>query len=498
MKLLVANRGEIACRIFETCRLMGIGTVAVYAEDDKNNRHVSVADEAHLLPGNSLAETYLNAELIIDIAKKSGALMIHPGFGFLSENAGFAQKVIDAQLKWVGPSPDVIEKMGSKIGSKQLCDSLGIRTLPWFCAPLSESIDEKKWNLQASKIGYPLLVKASSGGGGRGMRLVHSPTELMEAIESATREAESAFKDGTIFLEKYLGSAKHLEVQILGHADGTISYFGDRECSVQRRHQKVIEEAPVSSVPEQTRDDIKNFAITLASHLNYQSAGTVEFVVDDNNTAYFLEMNTRLQVEHPVSEWITGIDLVEQQIRVALGEKLHLPKEIPLNGYAIECRLYAENPDDHFRPTPGTLRQLEWPVGRNIRIDTGILSGQKISDRYDPMIAKISTWSSTRAMAIQTMDHALEKTVLLGCGHNISFLRKLLAHADFKNNTVTTSWIENIFQKEKSPPLEDETLKNIIQFLMASPSRLQTTCPPSSEAMAHSALESNLFGTIKL
>jgi len=492
MKLLVANRGEIACRIFETCRLMGIGTVAIYAEDDSGNRHVSLADEAHALSGSGLSETYLNAEQIVAIAKKAKADMVHPGFGFLSENADFASRVIKAGLKWVGPSPKVIEKMGSKIGSKELCDEIGVRTLPWFCAPMSKTLDGKKWNTEADKITYPLLVKASSGGGGRGMRLVHEKKELLPSIESAMREAESAFKDGTIFLEKYLGKAKHLEVQVLGDAKGHARYLGDRECSVQRRHQKVIEEAPVSSVPQKTRDEIKNFALTLANHLKYQSAGTVEFVVDEKNTAYFLEMNTRLQVEHPVTEWITGIDLVEQQIKVALGQKLDLPEEIPLSGYAIECRLYAENPDDHFRPTPGTLQNLEWPVGRNVRIDTGILPGQKISDRYDPMIAKLSTWGTTRETAIKTMDRALEQTLLLGCGHNISFLRKLMAHKDFIKNSVTTGWIENVFQKEKKPELDKGTVQQIINFVLGSAKKAST-----SEQTYNSEI-TNLFGSIKL
>ncbi len=470
MKLLVANRGEIACRIFETARIMGLSTVAVYSTHDTNARHVMCADEAHLLEGATLGETYLNIDQILTIAKKTKATLIHPGYGFLSEKASFAKEVLKHKFKWVGPLPESIEKMGSKIDSKILVDKLKIRTLPWAYVKAGDKLTEKDWLKKADDIGYPLLVKASGGGGGKGMKLVHDKKNLMSSLESAMREASSAFADSSVFLEKYLERSKHIEVQVLADQEGHVIHLMDRECSAQRRHQKVVEEAPAPDLSDDTRQELHKAAVKLAKEINYHGAGTVEFLVDPakkKDNWYFLEMNTRLQVEHPVTEWITGLDLVEEQIRVALGEKLRFSQQdISPRGHAIECRLYAEDPFHGFMPTPGPVTKLAWPLTRHTRIDTGINEGGEISPHYDPMVAKVSTWGINREQARLQMLEALGQTIILGFTHNIAFLKKLLETTAFIKNTIFTNSIEKDLLSQLKPQPTVEELKILVSALL--------------------------------
>lgn len=438
--LLIANRGEIACRVIRTARAMGLRTVAVYSEADANALHVVEADEAVLIGPARARDSYLNIERILEAAKKTGAEAIHPGYGFLSESAEFAQACADAGLIFVGPTAEMITAMGSKSGSKALMEKAGVPLVPGFHG---EAQDDATLAKAADKIGFPVLVKASAGGGGRGMRVVRSAAELAPAIVSAKREAKAAFSDDRMLIEKYVDNPRHIEVQIVGDSHGNLVSLFERECTLQRRHQKVIEEAPSPTLNGAQREAVCAAARKAAGAVNYVGAGTIEFV-SDGKDVFFIEMNTRLQVEHPVTELITGVDLVEWQLRVAFGEKLPLTQsEIKLNGHAIEARVYAENPHKNFMPSVGRIRTWRTPAETNgLRIDAGYREGDAVSPNYDAMLAKVIAWAPTRDAAINRLNRGLEETDIRGIVTNTPFLSALVTHPDVRANTIDTGFIE--------------------------------------------------------
>lgn len=444
-KILVANRGEIACRVFKSAKKMGIATVAVYSDADKNALHTSMADEAVNIGAAPAAESYLIIDKIIDACKQTGANAVHPGYGFLSERAEFAERLKQEGIIFVGPPQGAIEKMGDKITSKKIADDAGVSTVPGHMG----LIDDAEHAVKISgEIGYPVMIKASAGGGGKGMRIAWNDDEAREGFERSKSEAASSFGDDRIFIEKFVEEPRHIEIQVLADAHGNCIYLGERECSIQRRNQKVIEEAPSPFLDEATRKAMGEQACALAQAVGYTSAGTVEFIVDKNRNFYFLEMNTRLQVEHPVTELITNVDLVEQMINVAAGEKLSLSQDdIQLNGWAMESRLYAEDPYRKFLPSIGRLTRYRPPAegdigdGNIIRNDTGVFEGGEISMYYDPMIAKLCTWGETRDDAIQTMCEALDMFELEGIGHNLPFLSAVMGHDRFRSGNITTAFI---------------------------------------------------------
>jgi 3-methylcrotonyl-CoA carboxylase alpha subunit len=438
--LLIANRGEIACRVIRSARAMGLRTVAVYSEADRDAMHVAMADEAVLLGPARARDSYLNIERVIEAARKSGAEAVHPGYGFLSENAEFAQACLDAGLVFVGPTAAMMTAMGSKSGSKQLMEKAGVPLVPGYHG---EAQDEAILAEAANKIGFPVLVKASAGGGGRGMRVVKSAGELPAAIVSAKREAKAAFGDDRMLIEKFVQNPRHIEVQIIGDSHGNLLSLFERECTLQRRHQKVIEEAPSPTLNATQRDAVCAAARKAAGAVNYVGAGTIEFV-SDGKEVFFIEMNTRLQVEHPVTELITGIDLVEWQLRVAFGEKLPLAQdEIKLNGHAIEARVYAENPQKNFMPSVGRIKTWRTPDAVDgLRIDAGYRGGDAVSPYYDAMLAKVIAWAPTREAAIERLNRGLEETDVRGIVTNIPFLSALVTHRDVRANTIDTGFIE--------------------------------------------------------
>jgi 3-methylcrotonyl-CoA carboxylase alpha subunit len=438
--LLIANRGEIACRVIRTARAMGLRTVAVYSEADANALHVTEADEAVLIGPARARDSYLSIERILEAARKTGAEAIHPGYGFLSESAEFAQACADAGLIFVGPTADMITAMGSKSGSKALMEKAGVPLVPGYHG---EAQDDDILAKAADKIGFPLLVKASAGGGGRGMRVVRSAAELAPAIVSAKREAKAAFGDDRMLIEKYVDNPRHIEVQIVGDSHGNLVSLFERECTLQRRHQKVIEEAPSPTLNDAQREAVCAAARKAAGAVNYVGAGTIEFV-SDGKEVFFIEMNTRLQVEHPVTELITGVDLVEWQLRVAFGEKLPLAQDqIRLNGHAIEARVYAENPHKNFMPSVGRIRTWRTPAETNgLRIDAGYREGDAVSPNYDAMLAKVIAWAPTRDAAINRLNRGLEETDIRGIVTNTPFLSALVTHPDVRANTIDTGFIE--------------------------------------------------------
>ncbi|WP_441241910.1 acetyl/propionyl/methylcrotonyl-CoA carboxylase subunit alpha [Tardiphaga sp. 768_D3_N2_1] len=438
--LLIANRGEIACRVIRTARAMGLRTVAVYSEADANALHVAEADEAVLIGPARARDSYLNIERILEAAKKTGAEAIHPGYGFLSESAEFAQACADAGLIFVGPTADMITAMGSKSGSKALMEKAGVPLVPGFHG---EAQDDATLAKAADKIGFPVLVKASAGGGGRGMRVVRSAAELAPAIVSAKREALAAFGDDRMLIEKYVDNPRHIEVQIVGDSHGNLVSLFERECTLQRRHQKVIEEAPSPTLNDTQREAVCGAARKAAGAVNYVGAGTIEFV-SDGKDVFFIEMNTRLQVEHPVTELITSVDLVEWQLRVAFGEKLPLTQDqIKLNGHAIEARVYAENPHKNFMPSVGRIRTWRMPAETSgLRIDAGYREGDAVSPNYDAMLAKVIAWAPTRDAAINRLNRGLEETDIRGIVTNTPFLSALVTHPDVRANTIDTGFIE--------------------------------------------------------
>jgi 3-methylcrotonyl-CoA carboxylase alpha subunit len=444
--LLIANRGEIACRIIRTARAMGVRTVAVYSDADAKALHVRQADEAVHIGPSPARESYLVGEKIIEAAKATGAEAIHPGYGFLSENAEFAQAVLDAGLIWVGPKPDSIRAMGLKDAAKKLMSEAGVPVTPGY---LGEDQDPKRLKKEADAIGYPVLIKAVAGGGGKGMRRVDASKDFDDALESCKREAASSFGDDRVLIEKYILSPRHIEVQVFGDSHGNVVHLFERDCSLQRRHQKVIEEAPAPGMDEATREAVCGAAVRAAKAVNYEGAGTIEFIADASeglkaDRIWFMEMNTRLQVEHPVTEEITGQDLVEWQLRVASGEKL--PKsqdELSINGWSIEARLYAEDPAKGFLPSPGKIEHMiiPEPHGFNVRVDHGLNRTDVISPFYDPMIAKVVVHADTRVEAIEELQQVCEGTEIAPLTSNVGFLARLLARKEFRTGQVTTSFI---------------------------------------------------------
>jgi acetyl-CoA carboxylase biotin carboxylase subunit len=449
-KILIANRGEIAVRIMRACKELGIQTVAVYSDADKNALHVQHADEAIHIGPAAPKESYLNMEKIIAAAKQSNADAVHPGYGFLSENASFAAAVDSAQLTFIGPSAESIRLMGDKAESKIRMKQAGVPTVPGMEGIRAEEDFEKA----AQEIGYPVLVKAAAGGGGKGMRVVNTEGELPEAIESARREALNAFGDERLLIEKYIPKAHHVEFQVFGDRHGNLVHLFERECSVQRRHQKIIEETPSPLLIPELRQQMGEAAIKAAQAVNYFNAGTVEFIIDpDTYKFYFLEMNTRLQVEHPVTELVAGLDLVHWQIRIAAGEPFPFSQSsFTQRGHAIECRIYAEDPANGFLPSTGRLLQFVEPRGPGVRVDSGFATGDEVTHFYDPLLAKLVVHADDRASAIQRMHAALNDFIVHGVVTNIDFLQAVLAHPDFANGEVTTRWVETSFHW--SPPAE--------------------------------------------
>ena len=444
-KILIANRGEIACRVIKTARKMGIATVAIYSDADRNALHVKMADEAvHIGPAPA-NQSYIVIDKVMDAIRQTGAEAVHPGYGFLSENKLFAEALAAEGVAFIGPPAGAIEAMGDKITSKKLAQEANVSTVPGYMGLIEDADDAVKISNQ---VGYPVMIKASAGGGGKGMRIAWNDTEAREGFQSSKNEAANSFGDDRIFIEKFVTQPRHIEIQVLADAHGNTLYLGERECSIQRRNQKVIEEAPSPFLDEATRKAMGEQSCALAAAVGYTSAGTVEFIVDGDRNFYFLEMNTRLQVEHPVTELITGVDLVEQMIRVAYGEALTLKQEdIKLNGWAMESRLYAEDPYRNFLPSIGRLQTYRPPLEvaeetRVVRNDTGVFEGGEISMYYDPMIAKLCTWGPDRATAIEHMRNALDGFEMEGIGHNLPFLAAVYDHEKFTSGNITTAFIE--------------------------------------------------------
>ncbi|GCE17041.1 acetyl-CoA carboxylase biotin carboxylase subunit [Dictyobacter kobayashii] len=439
-KILIANRGEIAVRIMATCREMGIRSVAVYSEADQGAQHVLYADEAYLIGPASASQSYLNVTAILEVARRSGAEAIHPGYGFLSENADFAEACEQAGIIFIGPSASAMRLMGSKIAAKQLARQVDAPTVPGYSG---ESQDTQVLLQEALRIGFPLLIKASAGGGGKGMRVVRQAEEFPEQLAGARREAQAAFGDGTVFLERYLQQPRHIEIQILADTHGNVIHLGERECSIQRRHQKIIEESPSVALSPTLRSEMGHVAIRIAQAAHYVNAGTLEFMLDTDSHFYFLEMNTRLQVEHPVTELVTGLDLVRQQILVAAGEALTLTQaDITPRGHAIEARLYAEDPQQQFLPSTGTITSFIKPQGPGIRLDSGIAPGDEVTQYYDPMLAKLIVYGEDRSAAIARLQSALEQCAIFGVTTNISLLHRISIQPAFYRGETTTSFLE--------------------------------------------------------
>jgi propionyl-CoA carboxylase alpha chain len=440
-KILIANRGEIAVRIMQTAKQMGIKTVAVYSEADTNALHVKEADEAIYIGPSPSVKSYLNIDNILNAVAASGAEAVHPGYGFLSENAEFARRLKDAGVVLIGPSPEAVRKMGDKIESKKIAMKAGVSTVPGMLDIITSDADAKR---VAKEVGFPVMIKAAAGGGGKGMRIARNEKELLDGFKYASSEAASSFKDSRVFMERFIENPRHIEIQVLADQHGNYMWLGERECSIQRRHQKVIEEAPSPFLDDKTRTKMGEQAVALAKAVDYYSAGTVEFIMDQEKNFYFLEMNTRLQVEHRVTELITGIDLVEQMIRIAYGEKLEFTqKDVKFEGWALEARLYAEDPKRGFLPSTGRITRYQLPPNKdNILIDTGIYEGGEVSMFYDPMVAKVCSYGEDRKSAIDTLKNALSSFIIEGISHNASFLEAILGHARFESGDISTNFIE--------------------------------------------------------
>ena len=464
-KILIANRGEIACRVIKTAKQMGIKTVAVFSDADRNALHVQMADEAVNIGPPPANQSYIDIEKVISAVKKTNAQAVHPGYGFLSENAKFAKSLSDIGVTFIGPPENAIESMGDKITSKKIAQEAGVNTVPGYMGVIK---DEDEALSISEKIGYPVMIKASAGGGGKGMRIAWNDSEVKEGFQSSKNEAASSFGDDRIFIEKFVTQPRHIEIQVLADTKGNCIYLGERECSIQRRNQKVVEEAPSSFLDEKTRRKMGEQACNLAKAVGYSSAGTVEFIVDKDKNFYFLEMNTRLQVEHPVTELITGIDLVEQMILVATGKPLSITqKDIKLTGWAIESRLYAEDPYRNFLPSIGRLTRYRPPAEIKdkhsiVRNDTGVYEGGEISMYYDPMIAKLCTWAPDRAKAIEQMRIALDRFEVEGIGHNLPFLSAVMDHKKFISGKITTAFIaEEYSEGFNGVDLNDDEIKDL-------------------------------------
>jgi len=448
-KILVANRGEIAVRIFRTLRELGIGTVAVYSEPDRNSLHVAAADESYLLGPGPPAESYLHQERVLDAAKRAGAEAIHPGYGFLAENAAFARAVEEAGLVWIGPPPEAIEAMGSKVTARRLMQEAGVPVIPGTTEPV-ESADEVV--ALGDEHGWPVAIKASAGGGGKGLKVVRSAEEAERALASARREGEAYFSDDTVYVERFLEDPRHVEVQVLADAHGAVVHLGERDCTIQRRHQKLVEETPSPAVTPELRERIGAIAVEAARAVGYRGAGTIEGLLDRDGDYFFLEMNTRIQVEHTVTELVTGLDLVREQVLVAAGEALSFGQEdVRLSGHAIECRINAEDPRKGFLPAPGTVGAYREPAGPGVRVDSGVTEGSEIVGIYDPLVAKLVVWDSDRERARRRMLRALDEYVIEGVTTLLEFHRALLAHPCFVAGETCFGLVETIAEQASEP-----------------------------------------------
>ncbi|MFR2712430.1 MAG: acetyl-CoA carboxylase biotin carboxylase subunit [Frisingicoccus sp.] len=441
-KVLIANRGEIAVRIIRACREMGIETVAVYSKADETALHVQLADEAVCIGPAASKDSYLNMENIISATVISGADAIHPGFGFLSENARFAEMCRQCHITFIGPSPELIHKMGNKSEARKTMMEAGVPVVPGTREPVYTAEEARK---MADAMGYPVMIKASSGGGGKGMRISRSPEDFEEIFQMAQMESVSSFNDDTMYIEKYIESPRHIEFQILGDACGHVIHLGERDCSIQRRHQKVLEESPSPAIDDELREKMGHTAVQAARAVGYESAGTIEFLLDKDKNYYFMEMNTRIQVEHPVTEFVTNVDLIKSQIRIATGEPLNIRQEdIEFKGHAIECRINAENPEQNFRPSPGKIERLHLPGGKGIRVDTAVYAGYTISPYYDSMIAKLIVLGKSRNEAIKKMKSALSEFIVDGIDTNVDFQMEIMNHPKFQSGDFSTDFIEQM------------------------------------------------------
>jgi acetyl-CoA carboxylase biotin carboxylase subunit len=450
-KILIANRGEIAVRVIRACHEMGIRAVAVFSEADRASLHVRLADEAYAIGAAPSRESYLRIDKLMDVARRAGCDALHPGYGFLAENSALPRACAAAGITFIGPSADAMEKLGSKTAARQLAKRAGVPSVPGALDPIAEITEARQI---ASEIGYPVLLKAVAGGGGKGMRLVTHRSEIDAAWRDAGSEATNAFGDGRLYMEKYLEHPRHIEIQILADAHGNIVYLAERECSVQRRHQKVIEEAPSPVMDPELRRKMGKAAVNLAREAGYTNAGTVEFLVDAQRNFYFLEVNTRLQVEHPVTEMVSGLDLVQLQIRIAAGERLTFAwQELHPRGHAIECRIYAEDPENNFFPSPGKILARRTPSGPGVRMDEGVYPGFVVPMDYDPLLGKLIVWASTREEAIARMRRALDEYYVSGIKTNVDLFRRILADPAFVSAEFHTRWLDDWLQKEfKAPP----------------------------------------------
>ena len=441
-KLLIANRGEIAVRIIRACREMGIATVAVYSEADEESLHTQLADEAICIGPGPSAQSYLNMEQIISATMVSGADAIHPGFGFLSENARFAELCEKCGITFVGPPSKVIRMLGNKKIARSTMIAAGVPVVPGSEGDVEDIETGLK---EAERIGYPVIIKAALGGGGKGMRVANTPEEFPEAYATARKESEIAFGDGTMYIEHFMEEPRHIEFQILADSYGNVVHLGERDCSIQRNHQKMIEEAPSAALSSKLRKKMGEAAVKAAKAAGYVNAGTIEFLLENNDAFYFMEMNTRIHVEHPVTEWVTGIDLIKEQIRIADGQKLSFTQQdIEINGHAIECRINAENPEKGFRPSPGTITDLHLPGGKGIRVDSAIYSGCSISPYYDSMVAKLIVWAKNRDEAIQKMQSALGEVIIEGIDTNVDYLYELLNNPVYQSGEFNVNFIDTI------------------------------------------------------
>ncbi|MFI5177811.1 MAG: acetyl/propionyl/methylcrotonyl-CoA carboxylase subunit alpha [Vicinamibacterales bacterium] len=454
MKVLIANRGEIAVRVIRACRDLGLGTVAVYSDCDRAALHVRLADEAHHLGPSPAAESYLRIDKIVDVARTSGAALVHPGYGFLAENEDFAQACVDAGVTFVGPRPEAIALMGSKTAARAAAIRAGVPVVPGTAEPFAEDVPDARIAAEADRIGFPLVVKAVAGGGGKGMRTVAAPADLASAVRMARSEAKAAFGDAAVYLERRLLGPRHIEIQLLGDEHGTMLPFVERECSIQRRHQKVVEESPSPVLDAKTRHEMAACAARVASSVGYTNAGTIEFLYDRDGRFYFLEMNTRLQVEHPITEMVTGVDLVHWQLRIARGERLTVSPERALTprAHAIECRIYAEDPDRGFLPSPGLVRALGVPGGPGIRDDRGVAAGFEIPVFYDSMISKLVVWADTRPDAVARLGRALDEYRVVGVHTTVPFFQWLIRQPEFLEARFDTTYLDRVLAERNGQP----------------------------------------------
>jgi acetyl-CoA carboxylase, biotin carboxylase subunit len=487
-KVLVANRGEIAVRILRACRELGVETIAVFSDADRNAMHVRYADEAYNIGPAPARESYLRSDRLIEVALRAKADAIHPGYGFLAENSRFARAVAAADIAFVGPPAEVIEHLGGKLNARRLAQKAGVPVVPGTYEPLRDD----DMLSSAEKVGFPLFIKAIAGGGGKGMRLVRSPEEMASALARAHSEAEASFGDGSVYLERQLDSVRHVEFQILGDSRGKVIHLGERECSIQRRHQKLIEEAPSPVMDEKLRAKMGDSAVRIAKAAKYVNAGTVEFLLDENRNFYFLEVNTRLQVEHPITELVTGLDIVKEQFRIASGRPLHLRQEdIKIRGAAIECRITAEDPFNGFMPSTGKITSLVEPTGPGVRLETGIYEGYEVSLYYDPLIAKLCVWGESRGAAIMRMKRALSEFQAMGVETSIPFHQRVMSSTNYIGGVFDTRFVEEKIQVEQGGSEDAERVAAIAATLITHDLRQHALTIPRSSSGDRGAWRQN-------